>query len=291
MSSRSCSNSVFLSLARGWVILAVSGLLLAEPVAAGFYSWTDESGRTHYTDDPSNIPEEYRLKDNLKKHADAPGAPRKPASPPRATGSPVHEVELIQAASGNFLVDVVINSKVKARLMVDTGASIVILSKEIGDRLGFTRDRSTPELPTMTAGGMVWTPMTVINSLRVGEAEAVFVEAGFNDEMKGIDGLLGMSFLGDFRVEMDQQDGKMKLRPLMKKGEPLWDGKPGRWWKNRLRSYTERVDEIETGAGLMELTNHPDATRIRNLVEYYQGLKSNLLKRARRERVPSRYLH
>ncbi len=266
-------------------------LFLAGPVEAGFYSWTDQEGRTHYTDDPSNIPDEYRLNDGVKKYGDAPGAPVSPAPEPAVAGSPVHVVELIQVSAGNFLVDVVLNGKVKARLMVDTGASMVILSKEIGEKLGFSSDSSTPELPTMTAGGMVWTPMTVLKSMRVGEAEATFVEAGFNDQMMGLDGLLGMSFLGDYRVEMDQHTSKMKLKPLMKKGEPLWDGKPGSWWQSRLKTYRQRVKEIGTGAGLMELTNHPDARKIRNLVEYYQDMESELLKRGRRAGVPARYLN
>jgi len=267
------------------------GLLAAAPAEAGFYSWTDESGKTHYTDDPSTIPDEYRLKNKLKKHADAPGTLQAPRPQPQAAHSPSHVVDLIQITSGNYLVDVLINGRVKARLLVDTGASIVILSKEIGERLGYLQTGSSPELPTMTAGGMVWTPMTIIDSLSVGGAEAVSVEAGFNDAMTGVDGLLGMSFLGDFRMEMDHHRGKMKLHSLAEEGELLWDGRPGAWWQNRFRSYTERINEIETGAGLMELTNHPDAGRIRNLVDYYQRLRSDLLKRARREGVPSRYLH
>lgn len=267
-------------------------LLLAGPAEAGFYSWTDENGQMHFTDDPSNIPAPYRQKNDIKKHTDSPGAPLQPGPTPEvADNLPVHEVDLVQILGGNFMVDVVLNGKVKAHLMVDTGSSMVILSRDIGKKLGFSENSRTPKLPTMTAGGMVWTPMTVLHTLRVGDAESEFVEAGFNDQIMGMDGLLGMSFLGDFRMEMDRHRAKMKLSPLIKEGETLWGGKPGSWWKNRLRTYTSKIEEIETGAGYMEITNHPDARKLRKLVDYYREMKSQLMNRARRAGVPSKFLH
>jgi len=43
-----------------WPILLLSGLLLASPVAAETWSWVDEDGVTHLTDDPSEVPSSRR---------------------------------------------------------------------------------------------------------------------------------------------------------------------------------------------------------------------------------------
>ncbi len=48
-------------------IITVICLALAAPAAAGLYKWKDENGKTHFTDDPSQIPLDSRNKKNMKK--------------------------------------------------------------------------------------------------------------------------------------------------------------------------------------------------------------------------------
>lgn len=45
-----------------WVCLA-----LAMPAFAGLYKWTDENGKIHFTNDPSQIPLDHRNKKDMKK--------------------------------------------------------------------------------------------------------------------------------------------------------------------------------------------------------------------------------
>ena len=46
---------------------AIAVFWFAQPVFAGLYKWTDDTGSVHFTDDKSKIPKKYRTKTKLKK--------------------------------------------------------------------------------------------------------------------------------------------------------------------------------------------------------------------------------
>jgi clan AA aspartic protease (TIGR02281 family) len=105
----------------------------------------------------------------------------------------------------------------------------VTISDKLAKRLGYRLNSKSAQIPFTTAGGMVWMPMLALDGVRVGQAEVDLVEASVNNQLGDIDGLLGMSFLGDFRVEMDTARSQLILRPL---GDP-GDESPaisGKWW-------------------------------------------------------------
>lgn len=288
-------------LLRRYLPLAAAGLLLLAvfPFSgqAGFFSWTDENGKTHFTDDVSKIPRQYRGKnDGLKKHkglVDPSGHDRSDADAAPLPGFskkiPTYEVPLIPIPGGNYLVKTLLNGKIEANLVVDTGASIVTLSAELGEALGWKQKYNTPEIPFSTAGGMVWMPLMVLNSVDVQGARVVEVEASINDDMGEIDGLLGMSFLGDFKLEVDRVRSVMRLKPFHEPGEAAWGGKPGSWWKDRFVNYNTQIDELEKQAGLLELSLHPKAHKFWGVVDFYKDLRRKLRRRAIRAGVPSRF--
>jgi len=49
------------------VTIAVAVCWSAQPAFAGIYKWTDDAGKTHFTDDKSKIPKKYRTKTGIKK--------------------------------------------------------------------------------------------------------------------------------------------------------------------------------------------------------------------------------
>ena len=49
------------------IILVWFFVLLVQPLHAKLYKWTDENGKTHFTDDSSKIPKKYRDKMKEKK--------------------------------------------------------------------------------------------------------------------------------------------------------------------------------------------------------------------------------
>ena len=203
-----------------------------------------------------------------------------------STGNEEQVIPLIQTAGGNFMVEVIFNNRVKAMLMVDTGASLVTISENIAKQLGYRKNSKSAQIPFTTAGGMVWMPMVALNTVQVGDANVDLVEASVNNQMGELDGLLGMSFLGDYRVEMDTARSQMILKPLGKPGDLRWGGKSALWWKNRYSGYSTKVRNFKLEAKKMEIQGHPKAANIKKMVAFYKDLQKKLDKSAARAGVP-----
>ena len=132
-------------------------------------------------------------------------------------------------------------------------------------------------------------PMLALDSVKVGQAQVGLVEASVNNQLGDIDGLLGMSFLGDYRVEMDISRSQMILRPLGNPGDPQWGGKSALWWKTRYSGYAEKIKNFEWEAKRMDRTGHPKAANIRKMVAFYKDLHHKLDQSASRAGVPTQF--
>ena len=271
-------------------------VLAAFPAQAGVYSWTDDKGAIHFTDNLHKIPEKFRQGNRgFKQYRSA----RPPSSlpllerpmpsyySPGATGAQEYVIPLISNGGGNFLVEVILNNRVTATLMVDTGASLVTISDDLAKRLGYRFNSQSAQIPFTTAGGVVWMPMLALNKLEVGGARVDLVEASVNDQLGDLDGLLGMSFLGDFRVEMDTARSQMILKPLGNPGDQKWDGKSALWWKTRFSEYTQKIKNFKSEAQNMEQSGHPMAANIEKMVDFYNDLHAKLDHAASRAGVPA----
>jgi clan AA aspartic protease (TIGR02281 family) len=284
-----------------WGFIAATSIFMAtlysSPAQAGMYSWADAKGTIHFTDDLHKIPEEFRQGDKrFKKYR----AARPPSSfpllekptpssySPGNTGAEEYVIPLIPSGGGNFLVEVVLNNRVKAVLMVDTGASLLTISDKVAKRMGVRFGSDSPQIPFTTAGGVVWMPMLAVDNLKVGGASGEWVEASISDQLGELDGLLGMSFLGDYRVEMDKARSQMTLRPLGDPGDPEWDGKSALWWKSRFSGYVQKINGFKSEAQTMEASGHPMAASIDKMVDFYEDLHGKLDMAASRAGVPER---
>ena len=232
MSARLKLNRVSLVVRLALVLFVVSCAVQVAGSLAGIFSYRDDKGIIHFTDDLSKIPKHYRESEKgVRKHHEARGAHRAtpvPSSPIELPGlvSKIQEIQipLIPVGGGNFLVDTVLNGRIKARLMLDTGASLITLTEEIGRQLGISPYSGSAELPFNTAGGEEWMPLVALETVKIGSAETKLVEASINSNIKDIDGLLGMSFLGDFRFEIDRTNKRLTLKPPQNLDELAWDG-------------------------------------------------------------------
>jgi len=125
----------------------------------------------------------------------------------------------VDSSSGHVKVITTLNNKVKANLVLDTGASLILLSEKVADGLGVKNDKSaTPVELIMADGRRVEAKMVVLESVKVQDAEARGVEAavltGKNSVAIPEDGLLGMSFLKKFNFKIDQRNEKLILEKL-----------------------------------------------------------------------------
>jgi aspartyl protease family protein len=97
------------------------------------------------------------------------------------------------------------------RLIVDTGATTIVLPESMIPELGFGPE-SLQNGTSQTASGNVATKIGTLSSVRVGAVAAENVMVGFiaDARLKGAM-LLGMSFLQRFRMTIDDQQNELIL--------------------------------------------------------------------------------
>jgi len=115
----------------------------------------------------------------------------------------------------SIIVDCLMDNKVSAKLVLDTGATTVVLRNRVAQQLlGINAGRLIPDMKVRLADGRIAdAKFLIIGSIKVQDVEAKNVEAcvltydvGGTDMQ---DGLLGMSFLKRFKFTIDQKKKKL----------------------------------------------------------------------------------
>jgi clan AA aspartic protease (TIGR02281 family) len=133
------------------------------------------------------------------------------AEPPvpltEVAGIPLHR------SGHHFLVDARPNNARSIRLLIDTGASLTILTPDTLERLGIHYTNTGRTNVFTTANGLVRAPVYTLDALSVGDWQVSRLEIGVLDlgGGSGIDGLLGMNFLLHFQFYIDQNDALLRL--------------------------------------------------------------------------------
>ena len=98
-------------------------------------------------------------------------------------------------------------------MLVDTGASTVVLPSSMIEEFGF-KPSELRDGVGQTAAGPVNVKLGQLYSVQIGQAHLRNVAVGFIDDDKiGKQNLLGMSFLGRFRMTIDDEGDRMILLP------------------------------------------------------------------------------
>jgi aspartyl protease family protein len=96
-------------------------------------------------------------------------------------------------------------------LLIDTGATTVVLPASLSSGMGF-RWEELQDGWTQTANGQVPVKRGFLASVKVGDATAENVEVSFiADELLGNQRILGMSFLRNFRMSLDDKNNELIL--------------------------------------------------------------------------------
>ena len=110
----------------------------------------------------------------------------------------------IQRRDGSALVPARINGESVGVFILDTGASYTSVSTAIANRLGIPTGGASVRLAT--ASGIIQAPLVVVDEVDVGGAVARHVPVVVHDlpgMPSNVAGLLGISFLERFRVNLD----------------------------------------------------------------------------------------
>lgn len=177
--------------------LLISLVLLPLGGAAEVYKWVDESGTVHFSQDRNTLPKE----------AGRPGPASHPvevfefeghdqdAQPP-AEGS--YTIYMRAAGAGNHIVHVQLNGRVTVPMLLDTGASDVVITRDTARRLGLDGPAGTQSYAT--ANGVVTQRVITLREVALGGATAQMVRGSISDTMQI--GLLGTSFLKHFEYSI-----------------------------------------------------------------------------------------
>ncbi len=159
-----------------------------QPPRDAFYRYTDDKGVFVIVDDLANVPARYRA--NMKVSA----------------GNKIRTTAIVYR-NNQILVPVTINYQgrsVSVYLQLDTGATNIIISPAIAQRLGIQPEQTTRGIATIADGSQVSTAIaqagfvTVGQKTKQGVALHIMPRSGAEET-----GLLGMSFLADFPHTID----------------------------------------------------------------------------------------
>ena len=121
-----------------------------------------------------------------------------------ATGK--HTVKLVKRCNG-FTTEVLLNRKLRAELIVDTGATDTVISSSLAKKAGIPFNKGQNVLCQVADGRTVNGKQIIIREIRVGSARVYNVQAIVLDseEIGKSPGLLGMSFLNNFVFKVDTE--------------------------------------------------------------------------------------
>ena len=133
-----------------------------------------------------------------------------------------HEPKLvaINEQSGHLIVETLLNKKVKVNLMLDTGASLIVLSNRAasGLRIPVSNDPRDYLFLIMADGRKAVARRIILDSVNVQGSELRRVEAAVllkeESNLLSGDGLLGMSFLKKFSFKIDRKNNKLVLEKI-----------------------------------------------------------------------------
>jgi clan AA aspartic protease (TIGR02281 family) len=118
------------------------------------------------------------------------------------------------AKGSHVIVETLLDNRVKANLMLDTGASSIVVSRKVADELNVKDGYGTRKGTFVLADGRkITATVFTLQSVRVGDSRVENVAASISesDQEPDIDGLLGMSFLGNFIFRIDSKANKLIL--------------------------------------------------------------------------------
>ena len=122
-------------------------------------------------------------------------------------------IPLHRDRGGTLTVSVVVNGKKATRMVVDSGASLISMPKKMADEYGIRAKQNDPAVKLKLAdGGEVAGRLVRLQSVRVGPFTVNDVKCVIlGEEAANAEPLLGMSFLGNFKFELNAQKSQLTL--------------------------------------------------------------------------------
>lgn len=159
---------------------------------AELFQYTDKDGTVIIVDDESKVPPKLRKKSQ---------GPSTQSSSERYTGVTVRGNKVIVPVTFNYR-----SNTVQARMLLDTGAGLTVISPSLAARLGIKPENTERGVGRVADGSFVEALHTRVDFIQVGPKIVQNPEIVVLNQVgpsMGFDGLLGMNFLGDFRYNIN----------------------------------------------------------------------------------------
>ena len=106
------------------------------------------------------------------------------------------------------------NGSAQVEMVLDTGATFVTVPTDVARKLGYDVDQTDTTTPVTTASGVTEVPLIELASVETLGARSEHVRAICLDMPGGLRfrGLLGMSFLRNFDIDLHLRSGTLKFR-------------------------------------------------------------------------------
>jgi hypothetical protein len=119
----------------------------------------------------------------------------------------------LEPGLGVWITPVIVNGTHTGRFLVDTGSSVTVVSPAFARVLGVAPQGPSERVELQTLAGRTAGPSAIVASLRVGSAEVRDAPIVLHDPGSGLDGILGNTFLGRYRMTVDGDRRQLHLRP------------------------------------------------------------------------------
>ncbi len=266
-------------------LLAIVAVGLPILASAEIYRWTDDQGRTHFSQDLGKVPPQHRAaalaaaarprSDRVQRYSAGEAAASR-STPATSAGKAPRRASLgragklsipFQSRNNLMFVQVRINDRVTAPFVVDTGASMITLPSALADRLGIRVGPNTRRERFTTANGDIWSPIVRLDSVEVGGARAEGLEASISSTMEV--GLLGGSFFNNFVYRVDAAAGRIELEL----NDSVRAGLSAEQWQQRFRQLRHAVESIDHYLANNHLTRE---SRVREIQERRASFEQQL---------------
>jgi clan AA aspartic protease (TIGR02281 family) len=190
----------------GLFVIMIAALFLSAGASRAWeiIRWMDEKGVVHFTDSLKNVPQKFR--------ATATRIPTGSRPLPAPTSADKASVKFHKQGE-LMVVQAMLNEKAAAKFVVDTGASYTTISQATAKQLELNLDNASGVIALQTANGVIEAPLVNVGSLDLGGLGLKDLKVAVHDVFPdpGIAGLLGLNFLSQFRVEIDNKNGVIYL--------------------------------------------------------------------------------
>jgi len=174
-------------------IIFLSFVMFASPVLADFFQYIDANGTLVMVDDASKVPKKYRKMMQATK--------AETTETVKCTGVIVKNNKVFVPVKFSYR-----GNTVETRLLLDTGASMTMITTDLANRLGIKPSNTERGLTRVADGRVLTTSITRLDYIAVGPKMKHNVQVSITPTTGSpvpFDGLLGMNFLSDFKYQLD----------------------------------------------------------------------------------------